>query len=81
MHDSDFAVISNPLLASFIVNSVNEAEIKFVTSLESISFMLVSSVLVSNSKNKEIMTIVSLHISLSACVTSPLWLEVPAWTT
>lgn len=65
MHDSDFAVISNPLLASFIVNSVNEAEIKFVTSLESISFMLVSSVLVSNSKNKEIMTIVSLHISLS----------------
>lgn len=81
MHDSDFAVISNPLLASFIVNSVNEAEIKFVTSLESISFMLVSSVLVSNSKNKEIMTIVSLHISLFACVTSPLWLEAPAWTT
>lgn len=80
MHDSDFAVISNPLLASFIVNS-DEAEIKFVTSLESISFMLVSSVLVSNSKNKEIMTIVSLHISLSACVTSPLWLEAPAWTT
>lgn len=65
MHDSDFAVISNPLLASFIVNSVNEPQIKFVTSLESISFMLVSSVLVSNSKNKEIMTIVSLHISLS----------------
>lgn len=65
MHDSDFAVISNPLLASFIVNNVNEAEIKFVTSLELISFMLISSVLVSNSKNKEIMTIVSLHISLS----------------
>lgn len=81
MHDSDFAVISNPLLASFIVNSVNEPQIKFVTSLESISFMLVSSVLVSNSKNKEIMADCFIAHFFIACVTSPLWLEAPAWTT